>query len=95
MKGGESTKLRDNFKPPTKLETKMNRPVGYFHNNDKATKITPDGFRINVYPSGIVTTQIPKTPHSAYSSALPDNFSNMSHQQMSDYAFNFFSTDRG
>lgn len=60
---------------------------GYFFTGDKLSKITDDGLRINVYPSGIVTTQLPGQSHSDYTSGLPKGFSSMTPSQMSEYTF--------
>ncbi len=63
---------------------------GYFQTGDKISKITNDGLRINTYPSGIVTTQLPGQSHSDYKSNLSKDFSNMIPQQMTDFTFNQF-----
>lgn len=65
----------------------MKKGLGYFDTGDKISKITEDGLRINLYPSGIVTTQLPGQSHSTYKSCLDNNFSSMSPKQMTDYAF--------
>lgn len=67
---------------------KMN--TGYFNTGDKISKITKDGLRINTYPSGIVTSQLPGQSHSEYKSNLSNNFSNMTSQQMADFTFEQF-----
>ena len=66
------------------------KDIGYFNTGDKISKITGDGLRINVYPSGVVTSQLPGQSHSEYSSNLNNNFSNMTPQQMTDYTFSLF-----
>lgn len=68
----------------------MKKELGYFNTGDKISKITEDGLRINLYPSGIVTTQLPGQSHSTYKSGLDKDFSNMSTSQISDYAFGLF-----
>ena len=61
---------------------------GSFFTGDKLSKLTDDKMRINVYPSGIVTAQLPGEPHSIYASGLPKGFSSMTPSQMSEYTFN-------
>ena len=63
---------------------------GYFDTNGKISKITEDGMRTNVYPSGIITVQRPGQSHSDYKTNLDKNFTDMSQSQMSDYAFSLF-----
>ena len=63
---------------------------GYFDTNGKISKITEDGMRINVYPSGIVTTQLPGESHSVYKTNMEKKFMDMTPNQMSDYSFSFF-----
>lgn len=79
----------------TKFFENMQRPPGYFENvgpdgEQKWTKVTEDGLRINLYKSGVVTCQTPGTEHSAYAKRLGENFSSMSQSAMSDYAFGLF-----
>ena len=67
----------------------------YTLNNGKLLKVTEDGLRINFYPSsGVVTTQLPGQSHSLYSNKLMNDFSNMNPQQMSNYAFGLFNTNK-
>lgn len=68
----------------------MEKGTGYFENNGKLSKVTEDGLRINVFPSGIVTSQVPGETHSAYKAQIDKNFKDISSNQMSDFAFNFF-----
>lgn len=63
----------------------MYTPSGYFLTGDKLSKVTEDGLRINVYPNGIVTSQLPGQTHQAYVAGLPSNLSSMTHEQASEY----------
>jgi len=68
----------------------MKKGSGYFDTGNKISKITEDGLRINHYPSGVVTTQLPGQSHSTYKSGLNKDFSSKTPSQMSDYAFGLF-----
>lgn len=62
----------------------------YKSHNDKFINVTEDGLRVNLYKSGIVTSQQPGQSHSEYASKISNNFSNLSQSEMSDYTFSLF-----
>lgn len=66
----------------------MKPPIGYFQTNGKISKVNDAGLRTNVYPSGIVTTQLPGDSHRNYRAGLDNNFSKTTPNQMSNYTFN-------
>ena len=63
---------------------------GFFDTGDKISKITEDGLRVNVYPSGVVTGQMPNVSHTQYKEGLGKGFSELSPTEMSNLAFNNF-----
>lgn len=63
---------------------------GYFNTGDKISKVTEDGLRINVYPSGVVTGQMPGQSHTQYKEGLGKGFSEMTPSEMSERVSDIF-----